>query len=170
MRSCLDNKTQEQRRIFNNFLFLRTSLTKLLKGFFVLLRRNKNRELFSKTPETLFIGSIMKSSSTPTTSDMLCRGGKWAFVGAVWTAALPKRGYKSPIYRGGSQTTPTNRFVEAAGVISRPYKSICRDCSVQNRPYSTFFCKKKFKFTIQIQSEHTYGPVCFRVFPRSRCE
>ena len=58
---------------------------------------------------------------------------------------LPKRGYKLCIYRGGFQTAPTNQFVEAAGVISRPYngvssrpyKSICRGGCSTSRPYNT---------------------------------
>ena len=59
-----------------------------------------------------------------TTTDIICRGGSRSFVGAVWPAA---------------PTNPTNRFVEAAGVISRPYKSICRGGWYCSRPYKSIY-------------------------------
>ena len=43
---------------------------------------------------------------------------------------------------------PTNLFVGAALITSRPYKSICRGGCSTSRPYSTF-SRKKIKFSIQ---------------------
>ena len=54
----------------------------------------------------------------------------------------------------GTVAAPTNRFVGAADNTSRLYKS-GGGYSI-NRPYSTFFRKKKIKFTIQIRPEHIF--------------
>jgi len=57
------------------------------------------------------------------TKDSLCRSGSYVFIGMVFVQpALPKRGYKSPIYRDVSQTVSINRFVGATGNTSRLYK------------------------------------------------
>ena len=52
---------------------------------------------------------------------------------------LPNRLYKSCICRDGSQAAPTNRFVGAALITSRPYKSICRGGCSTSRPYKQVF-------------------------------
>ena len=62
---------------------------------------------------------------------------------------LPNCLYKSCICRGGSQVAPTNRFVGAARITSRPYKQVFVG-AVQSRTAPTVrFPPKKFKFTIQ---------------------
>ena len=122
-------------------------------------------------------------SPRSTTPKQICSDGFRWFVGTVWAAAPTKPSLQIMYLQGQFPDRPTNRFVEATGVISRPYKSICRGGWYYSRPYKLicrggcstscpyntclywwfsiepslqYIFRKKIKFIIQIRPEHIY--------------